>query len=46
MAFLQDQMKELAPDLSFVERVGNPAVFADVSSDRALKVLVYKAPSL
>ena len=46
VAFLQDQMKELAPDLSFVERVGNPAVFADVSSDRDLKVLVYKAPSL
>lgn len=45
-AFLQDQMKELAPELTFVERVGNPAVFADVSSDRALKVLVYKAPSL
>ncbi|MDO9005054.1 MAG: class I SAM-dependent methyltransferase [Aquabacterium sp.] len=45
-AFLQDQMKELAPELTFVERVDNPAVFADVSSDRALKVLVYKAPSL
>lgn len=45
-AFLQDQMKELAPDLTFVERVANPAVFADVSSDRALKVLIYKAPSL
>ncbi|RZL01706.1 MAG: SAM-dependent methyltransferase [Rubrivivax sp.] len=46
VAFLQDQMKELAPDLTFVARVANPAVFADVSSDRALKVLVYKAPSL
>lgn len=46
VAFLQDQMKELAPELSFVERVANPAVYADVSSDRALKVLVYKAPSL
>ena len=46
VAFLQDQMKELAPDLSFVARVANPAVFADASTDRALKVLVYKAPSL
>ncbi|WP_230179859.1 class I SAM-dependent methyltransferase [Aquabacterium sp. CECT 9606] len=46
VAFLQDQMMELAPDLSFVERVANPAVFEDVSSDRALKVLVYKARPL
>lgn len=44
MAFLQDQMRELAPELEYVERVENPAVFADVSSDRSLKVLVYKAP--
>ncbi|MDI1259226.1 class I SAM-dependent methyltransferase [Aquabacterium sp.] len=45
-AFLQEQMAALAPELAFVERVANPAVYADVSSDRALKVLVYKAPSL
>jgi len=45
-AFLKDQMKELAPDLAFVERVANPAVFADVSSDRALKVLVYRGPGV
>ncbi|MCX7279544.1 MAG: class I SAM-dependent methyltransferase [Burkholderiales bacterium] len=44
VAFLQDQMAELAPELAFVERVANPAVFADVSEDRALKVLVYRAP--
>jgi 23S rRNA (cytosine1962-C5)-methyltransferase len=44
--FLQDQMKELAPELAFVERVANPAVFADVAPERALKVLVYKAPDL
>ncbi len=43
VAFLQDQMQELAPDLAFVERVANPAVFADVSAERALKVLVYRA---
>jgi 23S rRNA (cytosine1962-C5)-methyltransferase len=42
-AFLQDQMRALAPDLTFVERVANPAVFADVSDERALKVLVYRA---
>ena len=44
MAFLQDQMQELAPELQFVERVANPVVFADVSPERSLKVLVYKAP--
>jgi 23S rRNA (cytosine1962-C5)-methyltransferase len=46
LAFLQDQMRELAPDLTFVERVANPAVFADVDEERALKVLVYRAPLL
>jgi Predicted SAM-dependent methyltransferases len=44
--FLQDQMRELAPELGFVERVANPAVFADVQDGRALKVLVYQAPEL
>jgi len=44
LAFLQDQMQELAPQLTFEQRVANPAVFADVSPERALKVLVYKAP--
>ena len=43
--FLQHQMQELAPDLTFVERVANPAAFADVQADRALKVLVYSAPT-
>ena len=46
LAFLQDQMQELAPDLRFVERVANPPVFADVDPQRALKVLVYQAPEL
>ena len=46
VAFLQDQMRELAAELSFVERVANPAVFADVSPESALKVLVYRAPAL
>ena len=38
-----DEMQALAPDLTFVTRLTNPAVFADVSTDRALKVLVYRA---
>ena len=46
LAFLQDQMQELAPELRFVQRVDNPAVFADVSPERSLKVLVYKGPGL
>ncbi|HRH28822.1 MAG TPA: class I SAM-dependent methyltransferase, partial [Aquabacterium sp.] len=45
-AFLQDQMRELAPELTFVQRVANPAVFADVSEERSLKVQVYKGPEL
>ena len=42
LAFLQDQMREIAPELEFVERVANPAVFADVSQERSLKVLAYR----
>jgi len=44
VAFLQDQMRELAPQLALVQRLPNPAVFADVSDERSLKVLLYKAP--
>jgi len=44
--FLQDQMQELAPELNFVQRVANPAVFADVSPERSLKVLAYQMPHL
>jgi 23S rRNA (cytosine1962-C5)-methyltransferase len=44
--FLQNQMQELAPELKLVERVANPAVFADVSPERSLKVLAYQMPSL
>ena len=42
--FLQDQMRALAPSLGFLQRVSNPPAFADVSVDRSLKVLVYRAP--
>ena len=45
-AFLQDLMAVEAPELRFVARVANPSAFADVSSDRSLKVLVYRAPEL
>ena len=43
LSFLQDQMRELAPELALVQRLDNPASFADVSPERALKVLVYRA---
>lgn len=46
VAFLHEQMQTLAPELVLQERVANPAVFADVSSERALKVLVYQGPGL
>ncbi len=42
--FLQNHLQEQAPELAFVQRVANPAVFEDVSEERSLKVLVYKAP--
>lgn len=44
-AFLKDQMQALVPELAFVERVANPAVFADASPERSLKVLVYRLPA-
>ncbi|SEA55448.1 MULTISPECIES: class I SAM-dependent methyltransferase [Acidovorax] len=44
--FLHDQMRDLAPELVFVERVANPPVFADANDERALKVLVYRAADL
>ena len=44
VAFLQDQVRERAPQLTFGQRLPNPPTFADVSSERSLKVLVYEAP--
>jgi len=43
-AFLTEQMQQLAPALRFERRLANPAAFADVDAERALKVLVYRAP--
>lgn len=45
-AFLMDQMREAAPELVFEQRLPNPPAFADVSDERSLKVLVYRAPAL
>lgn len=44
--FLRDLLATEAPELELVQRLDNPAVFADVSSDRALKVLVVRMPPL
>jgi 23S rRNA (cytosine1962-C5)-methyltransferase len=45
-AFLQEQMQEAAPELVFEQRLPNPEAFADAAPERALKVLVYRAPAL
>ena len=43
-AFLQDLVQAQAPALQFVQRLPNPPAFADAAPERALKVLVYRAP--
>ena len=43
-AFLQGHMQEQAPGLELVQRLPNPAAFADIAPERALKVLVYRMP--
>jgi 23S rRNA (cytosine1962-C5)-methyltransferase len=40
--FLRDQLAEHASELVIEQRLPNPAAFADVSPDRALKVLVVR----
>ena len=45
-AFLQAHMQEQAPELEFVQRLPNPATFADAQPERALKVLLYRAPAI
>jgi len=44
--FVQDTMREAAPELVFEQRLPNPSAFADVAPERALKVLLYRAPDL
>lgn len=43
-AFLQGHMREQAPSLELVQRLPNPAAFADIAPERALKVFVYRMP--
>lgn len=43
-AFLRDALRAEAPALTVLARLPNPAAFADVSPDRALKVLVAARP--
>ena len=40
--FLLDLVAAEAPDLRFVRRLTNPAVFADVDPERALKVMLFQ----
>lgn len=42
--FLQELVAAEAPTLRFVRRLDNPATFADVDAERALKVLLFEAP--
>ena len=44
--FLRNGLAAEAPGLQVVERLANPPAFADASADRALKVLVVRAPDL
>ena len=40
--FLQHQVAQAAPDMQFIERLPNPASFADINPEKALKVLHYQ----
>ena len=40
--FLHSQVAEAAPSLNFVERLANPAAFADIDPEKSLKVLHYQ----
>jgi 23S rRNA (cytosine1962-C5)-methyltransferase len=40
--FLHTQVAEAAPSLKFVERLANPAAFADIDPEKSLKVLHYQ----
>jgi 23S rRNA (cytosine1962-C5)-methyltransferase len=44
--FLRELLAAEAPELAVLQRLPNPAVFADVSSDRSLKVLLARLPPL
>jgi 23S rRNA (cytosine1962-C5)-methyltransferase len=40
--FLHSQVAEASPSLKFVERLANPAAFADIDPEKSLKVLHYQ----
>ena len=40
--FLMQQVANTAPQLSYVERIANPSVFADIDEQKSLKVLRYR----
>ncbi len=42
--YLREQVATECPEMVFVRQVENPAIFADIDPDRALKVLLYKKP--
>ena len=44
--FLREQLAAQAPELVIEQRLPNPPAFADVSADRALKVLVARSRAL
>lgn len=45
-SFLHDLLAAEAPELELLQRLPNPSAFADVSPDRALKVLIARLPPL
>jgi len=45
-SFLHDLLDSEAPELELLQRLPNPSAFADVSPDRALKVLIVRLPPL
>lgn len=44
--FLMQQVANTAPQLTYVERIDNPSVFADIDEQKSLKVLRYRLSSL
>jgi 23S rRNA (cytosine1962-C5)-methyltransferase len=42
--FIQHHVQAQAPSLEWVQRLPNPTEFADAQPERALKVMVYRAP--
>ncbi|QSX28785.1 class I SAM-dependent methyltransferase [Shewanella cyperi] len=43
--FLAAQVQEAAPQLEFIERLANPAIYADMDEQKSLKVLRYSLPA-